>query len=754
MCDHLPDNGGCNPGQFCDDKGGCIANCKDSDCNAACSTAGLTGGACVVAAFCQCAPSPAPGIVSGSALLFGHTASDAAHDHSGITVALAGTQMMATTNPDGSFSIPGVPPGVYAVTYSKTKYLPENRPSVTVAPAMTTLVPDVTLNHGKHLGPAPIPGNIICGPFTNSAAMSPDQTQVGLVSGDPCLFSAGGLIDVTVDGSRPPALLDGAATQFWGQPDPMQLSNTHVVFQPRNSATGQFDLGIWSRPLTGATDAFRLMPVPTPAGSLVDIVGAPTPPSGGVVTGSAKFTVIHKQDNTPPATTPNSWTAFKVDGSGTPATVWQQSATTDSVLFISLDDTFITFARIDSTGAATGIHSFNLTTSTDNVAALPAGTTTVTGPFSVSPDHAFVIGNFTNTNVPTARTFLYKLGATTISTSTASGVANTIATPSSNAPLSPLSDSTGFVFTDSNAGSIFFWGATVVPSPNPIQLVAKANLGGGQPQVIGKVIGYTDAAATNFPKVTSIPTAGNLVPFTSPSLDTVAPSAGYFQVVKDASGNEVGANAIFGGGANLQFKGVSITFPLTAAPTVGVLGQPLTTNCSTDLANNKDTHGVLNGAFFYWCNDAQTLSRFAPPFNAPQAKTDVDTGVVAGAQALNGALRVAYRKADGTLNSADATSKAVLSRFGGSPNITLITSNPWVFLTDQSTGTSVVSLASGGTIDEPLTGCAMVTLPNLFFGAPNAFVQPQKFGNNVISPGDICPGNRMNPYIVATANLP
>jgi hypothetical protein len=741
MCDHLPDNGGCNAGEFCDDKGGCIANCKDSDCNTACATAGLTGGKCVVAAFCQCAPSPAPGTVSGSAFLFGHTASDSAHDHSGITVALAGTTFMATTNPDGSWSIPGVPPGVYAVTYSKTKFLPKNTPSLTVAPAMTTIAPDTTLRHGKQLGDAAPPtGNLpgYCWPVIRSASFSPDQSQIAMTAGDVCFEEGGGLFAVPTDGSRAPVLLDGAAEIYNVSPGNLQMTNTHLVYQPLTSTLNlQHDNGVWSRPLSGATAPFRLMPVPTPAGSTVDII----PGANGTITGSAKYTVIHRTDNTTP-NTPNSWTAFKVDGSGTPVTVWQQTvATTETVAFMLLDDTNIIFARQDSTGAATQIHAFNLTTSTDSFATLPTGSTSVFGPFQFSPDHAWVVGNY-NTTVPVAaqRTFLFQVGTTNIQTS--SQIANA---------TTPISDSTGFAFVD-NVNGMFFWGTTVVPSPNPIQLVPKASFS-ASPQVLGKMVGYLDVSAVpNVPKATSIPTAGFLVPFTTQGLDNAALNfTPYVQVVKDGSGNEIGANVVWAtGGTALQFKGVSITFPLTSSPTVGVLGQALDVSCSTDLNNNPNGNGVLNGGFFYWCNDSQTLSRFAPPFSAVQAKTDVDTPVVAAPQALNGAQRVAYRKADGSWNSADATSKALLSQVAEA-SVTFITSNPWVFFVDRATGLSRVSQVSGSVIDEPLTDCAIVYTS--IFGV-NPIVQPQKIGNNVFSMGSICPSHFLNPYIVATANLP
>src|SRR4051812_16147728 len=67
-CEHFGVDSECNAGESCDPAGGCIPKCKAADCTSACTGAGFAGGTCAGTAVCQCAPSPAPGTVSGSAL--------------------------------------------------------------------------------------------------------------------------------------------------------------------------------------------------------------------------------------------------------------------------------------------------------------------------------------------------------------------------------------------------------------------------------------------------------------------------------------------------------------------------------------------------------------------------------------------------------------------------------------------------------------------------------------------------------------
>lgn len=79
---------------------------------------------------------PAPGVVTGKVALSADS-EDTKVDASGVQVALAGTRLIVTCAPDGSFKIDEVPPGTYVLTATLEGYEPARVEEVDVAPGQT-----------------------------------------------------------------------------------------------------------------------------------------------------------------------------------------------------------------------------------------------------------------------------------------------------------------------------------------------------------------------------------------------------------------------------------------------------------------------------------------------------------------------------------------------------------------------------------------------------------------------------------------
>lgn len=67
------------------------------------------------------------GTIAGSAALYDRTGTsrNAPETHGGVTVSLEGTEFRTVTAADGSWTIAGVPQGIYTISYSREGYSPE-----------------------------------------------------------------------------------------------------------------------------------------------------------------------------------------------------------------------------------------------------------------------------------------------------------------------------------------------------------------------------------------------------------------------------------------------------------------------------------------------------------------------------------------------------------------------------------------------------------------------------------------------------
>jgi hypothetical protein len=710
-CDHVASSNMCGAGMTCDVMGGCVAACDAMACNTACTGAGSASGACVGAAFCQC--TGAPGTLTGSALLLGHTASDSAHNHAGITVSLSGTTLSTTTAADGTYTFKMVPAGVYTVTFSMTKYIPTTLQGVTVSPTFSTTAPTVTLGHGQLMGQATLASF-----FTLPADFRYTPDRLHGVFNESGLFGGQGqLYSYAVDGSAGTTGLLNTSSFAPLTAGVLQVSNDHVVYA--------FNSSIWSRPLNASAAAFVLAAPPLPTAS-----GTATVALMGTV---GAYALVQINDPSKGAT-PLSWIAAPTDGS-TSIPIWTQTAGVSATLAFN-DDSNIVYATSDG-GSNVNMHTYNIRAKMDTPAALVASATAIAFD-AVTSDHAYVLGH--ESVAANSRAFVYKVGATM---ATVTGGTVAVAQPQ------VMPDASGFIFYDGTAttGGWWFFGTSVTPTPgNPVLLDgignAPATSGTGNLKIAGRIVGLTDSGGL---KVVSIPTNANSTPVAE-VLDATAPTLLAYQPIGDPA-SPTSANIVWGSGANIQFKGTSITFPLTAAPTMGSLGSPQSTTCTGSFSS------TLSGAFFYLCSDSTTLNAFSPPFAAgvtpPKA---VDSNVVANTLLGAGSQHAIYRKSDGNFYSNDATTPALLSKYGD-PGTQFIVVNGWAFFYDNANGLTRVSLLTGSIIDEPLINCTVLPV----FGASTPDWNPVVAGTGMkyVSAGiTTCPNQENNPFSVSFSNLP
>lgn len=685
--------------------------CGDDSCASDCAQAGFGSGVCVENT-CQCtAPAAQPGTITGTALLFGHDAAEAAHDHAGIAVTVVGAGLTAMTAADGSYSIAQVPAGTYTLSFTRPQYHDADIASVVVTEAGTTVAPPVTLSRGTLVGPVSTSANA----WIAGAIYSPDRAHTLLqIIEQPSPFAfQTQLVALASDGSAAASIYNSGDV---GGPLPAfaNMSNDTVVYQA-------FD-GVWSRPFDASVPP-RLL-VARPAGV------------GGAATLSAvsEHFAIVRVNNPAAAPFQVSYVAARTDGSGvTP--LWAQTSYVQSEpsIFAS-KDSGIAFTVSDGSGATTAIHHVDPGTGTDT--AIPLAGYTMLRPVSVSPDRNWAL--IAATEGTNQRAIVVQIGTTTARISPPGFMPNY-----NNVFIEALADSSGFTFED-YAGGYSFFGTTVTPSPNPVRLIAPASyIGGAMPtHLFGSVVTYTDAADTNRIKLVTVPTAAALVPATY-DLDA-RPVQAYWQL----HGTEL--LGVWTIGSPIQLKGTSIALPVTAAPSAATLGTPLSAQCTSAMNASRDT-GVLADAFFYLCPDTNTLSRFSPPFTGAVAASVLATPVASMQRLATGG--VAYRRGDGTWWTADPTSNVLLSRHAAAlPSLTAL--GKWAFFTSDD-HLSRVSRLDGTAIDEPLTACRLSTIEQPYnnvppFGEP----APALIGANVFAPTAVCPLDVPDPYVVPQANLP
>jgi hypothetical protein len=702
----------------------CGAGCNDDDHDAACSNdvcamdciaAGDSSGACVDNA-CQCEPAaPAPGMISGTALMFGHDASDPAHDHHGIAIRVVGTSSTATTAADGSYVIANVAPGAYTLSFTAAKFFDEQVPGVVVATTTTTTAPTITLKHGRLMGAV---STASAGAPPSAALYSPDRSHV-LIEATTVEFPTTTSLDtIATDGTSEAAIHAYAPATFPPIPSTLGISNDSAVYGDAGS--------IWSRPVDASSPAHVLVPLPGAFGSQLQLLA---------VTG--KFAMVRVTDSSKSPS--DSFVVARTDGSST-AVAWTPTALAQLGAFIRAGDDYFVFFVSDNNGAASAIHAFDPNTGVDSVApltGLAGGNFTSLGPSVVSPDMQWVLLAGVQNGVD--RTLLYHVGATSVAISP--GISEfSGAGPRPEA----MADSSGFMFVDSSAtGGVWFWGTTVAPTPNPVQLITSASNNGtqGQPtHLYGAAVVYSDTADSNRLKIVSVPTAGSTTP-TAYVLDTQTSQA-FWQV------NAAELDGVWAEGSPLQFKGVSIPLPITAAPSVATLGVPVSALCSSAIYQSR-ARVSLDGALFYYCPDSYTLSRFTPPFSGAPSATLVDSTVMSFQPLRLGG--VAYSLQDGTWWTADGASKVLVSRTAASwTSFSEVAS--WLLFSDDS-GLSRASRLDGTALDEPLMDCVLEATTSS--GSPPADEpQPQLVGATVIAPTAECDGNMTDPYSIPQANLP
>ncbi len=683
-------------------------SCKSATCGSDCNAAGYASGTCVDNA-CQCAAAPAPGgTISGTALLFGHDAADPAHDHSGITVSVVGTSLTTTTAADGSYTLADVPQGGYQLAITKPKYLDGNVPSVVAVSTATTIAPTVTLNHGK------LVGALTTAPYAppNEALYSPDRSHVLLEITTDLNPSTTSLVSLASDGSSAVPIHTYAPNTFVTLQPYIAISNDSVVYQDYSQDGGS----LWREPSDGSALPSLVIPVPGTFGSQLQLIA---------VTGKFAFVYVTDTSKTPAY----SIVAAHTDGSGT-AVVWQQAASQIPFLVRAGDD-YLVYAISDNTGTTTAIHAYDPNTGTDTVASL-AGFTSL-GPVTVTRDKQWAL--FTGVQAGVSHTLVYHVGATTVAVSTGQ----------SGAPardqVESMADSSGFVFPDTTTtAGVWFFGTTVTPATNPIQLIPFANNNGTQPiptHLHGSVVVYSDTADSGNLKIVTVPTPGSLVP-TTYTLDGRPNSQTYWQV--DAAQTRLdGVWTLFG--SPIQLKGVSIPLPVTAAPSVATLGSPQT----------AIARPTLNGAFFYVHPDTYTLSSFTPPFTGAPAATDVDAPAMTVQSLAQGG--VVYHRGDGTWWASNGASKVLVSNTAAGTT-TFVGLASWVLFGDDA-GTAYASRLDGTVIDEPLIDCTLQTTSQIFSSSgPLGEPQPELVGSAVLAPTTLCNGYVPDPYTVAEANLP
>jgi hypothetical protein len=633
-------------------------------------------------------------------LLFGHSATDAAHNHAGTSVSIDGTTMSTTTAADGGFSFSSVPAGVYTLTFANAKYLPQMLQSIVVSGQGTSNAPAVTLFHGQTF---PFPnGDDAVGVAGNQfdVGYSPDRAHLALKAGsnnNP--YGSGDVLAVSTGTSDPPIWL-GTAEQVLGR-----MTNGQLV--SRESQTGDY----FSRAYDGSAPV-SLMPAGRhPA----DVLAVTT-----------RYAFFAKYVDG--FSFPQSFWAVMADGSGAPLLMYQIPDANTYFSFVFADDTHFVF--ITSTATSATLHAVNPSTGVDSSVDFPAQYTWATSPGCVTPDHTSVCGSAGTSG--SSHSFIWKVGTATLTLSSTPVIITSV--------LGAAPDSTGFVYQDN--GALWFL-PTTFGSGDPIPIINSTNL--NPLFMMGWAILVIDRASETL-LVASIPTATAMTPVVA-TLDT-----GYryvfFSLALDSTSSPTKATVSWvsqgppaPSPSPAMIKVADLSFPMAAPPSVINLGSAIPGSCELTFAAPLG----FGSPIAYGCSNTGLLAGFTPPFTANQAATTIATDWDGVLQAI--ANRVVYRRRNGTTFAWDGTNNTLVSNHAD-PTTLFFNTGQWFFFFDPLNRMSRVSTLDGAVIDEPLTDCQIMTD---HYYTPD--IEPTLTNGHVWAPSARC-GGFLNFYLVTSGNLP
>jgi len=695
---HLADNSLCESGQACSPTAGCVA----------------------------------AGAITGTATLYGKT------DHSGIVVTVEGLEgATTTTDAMGNWTIV-LPPGSYAVTYSKDKYIGEREPNIVVLAEAAERAPLVELMHGELKD-----GERVVTSSYNYT-LNPDRTFLIEV-----VASAVGTsyYATPTDGSRNAVLIASNPTSVW-------YTNTHMVWLTTNSGTTT----VWSRPLTGASPAVLLGN--TGVGFEMSL---PTQPRA--------FTLMRKRNT---ATNLSQIFVAKTDGSVIHAApAWTQADTSHPLG--NVYPAFTPSIVMNDTHALIGVENYTANPPVDTLASTPfirvelmSNTATfVNTGFATnlvyfvaqSPDanylHGWILQNGASSwwrgfmvpiSGPAAPSLAPSYGA---SSNQFSDFTNGIF------PVYWLPDSSGIVYQTyaygltaggSAQGDLRVWMTTsptssVIAPTNNAGTNGNFNIGSTGPyRLVGKHLIYGDGAAgSRSMKVAAVsanPTSYNLDTSTFNTLNVWSNVDGSYLVWNQAEAPS--------GTTSTKIMSAALPAMLTATPTPIQLGPNVPTGCSLEPYLSGDT-------FFRFCNDTRTVAAFAKSSTAVTGSTD---DVVGSKFVFAKSNRVGFRRGDGKLYSLGTDLKVVANSID--PNATPVTStsfnfpgtsnlySDWLFYRDGTSLMTRASKADGSITDEPIMPCD-VSL---------AYVSETTGNSHVFLPSSRCQTLDYHITHVPTANLP
>lgn len=702
----------------CGGSSGKEPSCDDNACATACTTAGFGSGTCA-AGVCDCIASPPPpagsGAIAGSALLFGHTAGDPAHDHAGITVAAAGTTFTTQTGADGSYSLSGIPDGVYALTFVAPKYVSTALPAVVVAGGTTTVAPTVTLDHGE-----------LVGPLVSSDAAAPAQVRY---SPD----RAHALVDVRYE--APFGVFTDTLAVF--ATDGSGFADVHTTVSPSGFVDSNTGItndsvlfgdvgGLWARAVDGSAPPRLLIATPGAFGASLQLKST-----------TASFALVQILD--PAQNLPVSWTATRTDGSGS-IHVWTQGTPAENAFpLTATDDQIVFVVSSEAQNVQSVLHLFDMATQVDTTVPLTNLTLIGASPRDITPDGKWWLMSGQTISNASPRTFVWEVGTTNITIDPNPLLAGNVEV---------MADSSGFTFANDApaAGGYFFWGTTVTPSPNPIQLIPLANNNGLEQiptHLFGSVVTYADTANSQKLTFVTVPRVGALAPKTQ-VVDN-EPGFAFFTV------NGAELDAVWSAGLTLpvQWHGTSVPLPMTAAPTVATLGGPLPAVCSADVSATRGL-SVLGSAFYYRCPDTDTLFRFSTPFASTGSASAVDAAVISLQSVGSG--DVLYERGDATWWLGDGSGSTMVSETASTSSV-FVEAGDWLLFQDEE-AVARASRLDGTAIDEPLVGCELQAIPSSCCGGPGGEPAPELVGSALVAPTALCDGGDETPYVVPIANLP
>jgi len=685
---HIADNSFCEAGQACSPTAGCVS----------------------------------AGAITGNATLYGKT------DHSGIVVTVEGLEgATTTTDAMGNWTIV-LPPGSYAVTYSKEKYIGEREANIVVLAEAAERAPHVELAHGEILDPE----RTVLSSY--SYQLNPDRSYIveGVTSAVGTSFYA-----APTNGTKPPVLLVSNPTNVY-------LTNTHIVW--RSSAGGT--ISVWSRPLSGASLAVPLGVVG--AGFNMSVIGTPR-----------EFTLMLRSNS---STGINQVFVAKTDGSIVhPTAAWTQP---DS-------NHFYAGAAYNATHALIGVTNYSAFPPTDSLANTPfvrvdlaSNTATLVNVGfatnnvylgSVSPDNNHVYGYIDNSGAATywIRGFIGSVSGPAAPTLAPSyGAASTQYSDwqDFSYPAIWLPDSSGVVYKtfpyagNTAQGDLRVWmtgsaTSSVISPANP----AAYNIGNqGSYRLVGKNLLYGDGpAGGRVFKIAAV--SANPVSFTldSSTFNTIGLWTSHDDSYVVWSQAE-SAN----GGVHTKIMSAALTTPLTTTPTITQLGANVPGGCTFE--------GYLAGTtFFRFCGDTRTIAAFAKSSNAA---TGMASSVVGSKWRFDKSNRLGFRQDDGKLYSLGTDLKLIATYID--PNVGPITSfstNPgggvngwsnlnsdWILYRDGTTLMTRASRVDGTVLDEPILPCDVSAF----------YVSENPDNSQIVAPNARCQDLTYHLGHVPTANLP